>query len=83
MHLTRSQHNTVISAGALAGPMHRHGRGPSRSVKLTPGGAMSVLWNSDDRGVRRKVSLELLKVCLAVKQDAFRLLQCSAQPLHA
>ena len=58
--------------------MHRHGRGYSKSVKLTPGGAMSVLWNSDDRDVRQKVSLELHKPCLAAKQDVFRLLQCSA-----
>ena len=83
VHLTRGQHNTVISAGALPGPMHRHGRGPPRSVQLTPGGAMSVLWISDDRDVRQKVSLELHKPCLAAKQDVFRQMQCSAKPLRA
>lgn len=83
VRLTRSQQNTVVSTGALSGPVHRHGRGQSRSVKLTPGGAMSVLWNSDDRDVRQKASQDLHRLCLAAKQHAFRPLQCSARPLRA
>ena len=76
VRLTHNQQNTVISAGALSGPMHRRGSGHSRSLKLTPGGAMSVLWNSDDRDVRQKVRLDLHKLCLAAKQNA-------SSPLHS